>query len=491
MANLAEGLIANAMAGSEVADLKKDFKAIDNDKFAGESEKIVKAVCASIAGTDDNCADEAGYSERESPKEKILNLAKDLLQDALSVDEATLIKYLTEYQSVEEKIQSITAKDETKNNNDTSAAAVGETCNCPKPDVNESENDSMIEQIAVAVAGDSAEKKTDIASSDNTKIVSVAVAAAADDNIEVMSGGADPDVPAVPGADALGAVPGADALGADVPDIPGAAIPGVPGAAIPGVPGADALGAGAVPDIPGVPGADALGAIPGAGALGALGAGIPQAEEGNKNSADAKEILKMYTNRMVSTIKCNQLAYNEIKTFLDNAYRFGKEELQQDKIDIIKESLKSHSDLGRKNMNQTRIRIYKQNLEYLKNVDTEEGIEAYIHIVDDMHPFLTLAHLHEDGEEPLAIIKQYVSKIKSKSSFKEVLENTTFPNTIKSKELISELGLNPTTKEDQSNIREGTSTLSGLASSVFAGAGKQTRKKRTRKYKKPINNRTR
>ena len=59
MANLAEGLIANAMAGSEVADLKKDFKAIDNDKFAGESEKIVKAVCASIAGTDDNCADEA------------------------------------------------------------------------------------------------------------------------------------------------------------------------------------------------------------------------------------------------------------------------------------------------------------------------------------------------------------------------------------------------------------------------------------------------
>ena len=467
MTELLDIVASNAASGAQIANLRKDFKMIDNHKFVEDSKNIVKAVCATVAGTDDTCADEAGYNERDSPKAKIKQLATDLLKDALSVDKVLLIKYLTEYQTEEEKQKSINANN---NDNNDQGSSIGdesknEICPCPTECVNESDkpvdNDSMIKQNAVAVAAASSEITSDIPSSDNTEIEQVAVA--------VVSASSDKD---------NGAMSGGIGKPINLPDRSSAALAG------------DALAGDLAGDA--LAGAALAGAIPTPGFSDIVSKG----DKGDSNSEDAKEILKMYTTRMVSTIKCNNLVYEEIKTFLEQAYRFGKEEIKKDKLDIIKDSLKTHSDVGRKNMNQERIRIYKKNLEYIKNIDTREGIEAYIHIVDDMLPFLVLAHIHEDGDDPSEIIKQYVSKIKSKSIFKKVLENITFPNTLESEELISELGFTPTTeknKKKNSNINDGNRPFgfNDLMSAAFAGAGKQTRKKRTRKYKKPINNRTR
>ena len=455
-------VVSDAANGAQMADLRKDFKKIDNKKFVEESKNIVKAVCATVAGTDDTCADEAGYNERDSPKAKIKQLATDLLKDALSGDNVMLIKYLTEYQTEEEKQKSINANN---NDNNDQGSSIGdesnnESCPCPTKCVNESDkpvdNDSMIEQIAVAVAAASAETKSDIPSSDNTEIEQVAVA--------VVSSSSDKDNGAMSGGIGKPTDPTALLSNPIAGDLAGDALAG-------------AALAGAIP----TPGFSDI---------------VSKVDKGDSNSEDAKEILKMYTTRMVSTIKCNNLVYEEIKTFLEQAYRFGKEEIKKDKLDIIKDSLKTHSDVGRKNMNQERIRIYKKNLEYIKNIDTREGIEAYIHIVDDMLPFLVLAHIHEDGDDPSAIIKLYVLKIKSKSIFKEVLKNTTFSNTLESEELISELGFTPTTEKNKKtnsnrNVGNGPFGVNDLISAVFTGAGKQTRKKRTRKYKKPIKNRTR
>ena len=75
MAEFIDILASSVASGAQIANLRKDFKKIDNKKFVEDSKNIVKAVCATVAGTDDTCAYEAGYNERDSPKEKIKQLA--------------------------------------------------------------------------------------------------------------------------------------------------------------------------------------------------------------------------------------------------------------------------------------------------------------------------------------------------------------------------------------------------------------------------------
>jgi hypothetical protein len=486
--SLISGIVSSAAAGEQVVNIREDFKKIPDEKFVKESTKIVKAVCATIAGKDEQCDSEPGYTDRISSEKIILDYATDLLKDALSVDPVILIKFLTEYQTEEEKKKIIDAKLKEQSSNKSDGD--NENCDCPakepekptEPDESEepTDDDHIIEKIAVAVAAAASETNT-IESSSNEQEIAVAVAAVAAGG-NIMSGGGFPEIPD-PKAIAEKAINDeADkALGdiAGVADIAGVDIP------------TDAADlAGAIPTDPtDLAGAAAAGAIPGVGSL--LG------NAGDINSADAAEILKDYTKKMISTIKCNQLVYAEIKTFIGQVYRFGKEQIQSQKLDIIKESLKSHSEYGRKKVNQTRISIYEQNLTYLQNVDTPDGIEAYIHIVDDMYPFLVLANLHENGTSPLKIIKQHVSKLKSKEAFKKVSDNPTFPDTLQSQELITELGFKSTTatKKGETNngehISSNATDISALIGSVFSGAGKKKRRKRTRKYRKTTHNRTR